>query len=371
MKKILFVGNTALVINSFLKGYILSLSQEYSVYVLYNFKTDTGGVNFPSNIHFIHYDIKRKYAFSDIFFLFFLLKLFRSVKFDTTISITPKVGFITNLTAYLSGVEIRIHFFTGQVWITMTGISRIFFKVFDRMLFLLTTYRFIDSPSQLEFLRTEGFGVEKNTFVGGFGSICGVDMNRFYRNLDVRSSLRNSLNINDKVVLLFMGRKVIDKGVVDLIEAFDRIDREDLSLLLVGPDEMNLDLLLKQYRSYGRVISIGMTSRPEDYFSAGDIFCYPSYREGFGLSAIEAAACELPVIGSDIVGLIDAVSNKETGFLVRHKCQLHLQEVINLLVDNPELRGSMGSNGRAMVSRRFRKEFVEGEYISKLREIIS
>jgi glycosyltransferase involved in cell wall biosynthesis len=370
-KKILFIGNTGLVINSFLKGYILELARDYDVNILYNFKSEPANLKFPENISLIHYDIKRKYSFSDFYFLLFLCRFFRSTKIYATISITPKVGFIVNLAAYFAGVNKRIHFFTGQIWINSKGLRRIIFKYFDKMLFSLATYRFIDSPSQYDFLRKEGFCVNINTFAVKYGSICGVDINRFQKNIAIRNKIRESLKINDQVVLLYIGRKDIDKGIVDLINAFEKIDRKDISLLLVGPDEMNLDLVLKRYKSADRIISIGMTIKPEDYYSAGDIFCYLSYREGFGLSVVEASACELPVIGTDIVGLRDAVANNETGFLIHQKNQKEIQGVIKLLVDNSELRKYIGSKGRSYVIKRFKKEFVENEYIALLKNIIS
>ena len=371
MRKILIIGNTGLVINSFLKGYILELAKDYDVYVLYNLTTEPKDLIFPENIHLIHYDIKRRYAFSDLYFLLFLFRFFINNEIHATITITPKVGFVANLAAYFAGVNIRIHFFTGQIWINLKGVKRSVFKYFDKVLFFLATYRLIDSPSQLDFLRKEGFCVSKNTFAVKYGSIGGVDINRFYRDIAIRNKIRESLKINDQIVLLYVGRKVIDKGVVDLIDAFEKIDRIDISLLLVGPDEMNLELVLENYKSANRIISVGMTSKPEDYYSAGDIFCYLSYREGFGLSVVEASACELPVIGTDIVGLRDAVANNETGFLIQLENQKELQDVINLLVDNSDLRKSIGSKGRNYVFKRFKKEIVESEYIAILKNIIS
>ena len=371
MKKILFIGNTALVMNSFLKGYILELARDYDVYVLYNFATDPENLTFPDNIHLIHYDIKRKFAFSDLYFFLFLCKYFKRYQIYASITITPKVGFVANLAAYFAGVDIRIHFFTGQIWINLLGYRRYVFKFFDKLLFYLTTYRLIDSPSQLEFLRKEGFCVDKNTFTIKYGSICGVDTSRFYRDFAIRNKIRASLKINDQIVLLYIGRKDVNKGILELMNAFEKIDRSDISLLLVGPDEMNLDAILKNYKSAGRIISVGMTSKPEDYYSAGDIYCYLSYREGFGLSVVEASACELPVIGTDIVGLRDAVANNETGFLVHRNNQSELLNIINLLVDNADLRKSIGLKGRAHVLKRFSKEFVESEFNAILKHIIS
>jgi glycosyltransferase involved in cell wall biosynthesis len=371
MKKVLFVGNVGLVINSFIKGYIIELAKLYDVYLLYNQNSEPRDLNFPDNVHLVHYDIQRKFNFSDLYFFFKLFKFMKKNRIDVTISITPKVGFVTNLAAFMAGVSIRIHFFTGQIWINLKGFKRSVLKILDKFLFSLTTHRLVDSPTQLSFLMEEGFLIDQNTHTVAYGSICGVDIKRFFRNDVSRNSVRHRMGITDKVVLLYIGRLDLEKGIVNLLDAFEMLNRTDVRLLLVGPDEMKINETLKKYKSADRILYEGMTGRPEDYYSAGDIFCYISHREGFGLSVIEASASELPVIGTDIVGLRDAISNKETGFLVDSQNQDQLINSINLLVDNSDLRFVMGKRGRKLASERFDKDFVQGKYIALIKKIIS
>jgi glycosyltransferase involved in cell wall biosynthesis len=371
MKKVLFVGNVGLVINSFIKDYIIELGKTYDVYLLYNHNTEPRPLIFPDNIKLIHYEIERKLNVSDILFLFFLVKYIRKNKFDVTISITPKVGFLANLASFFSGVPVRIHFFTGQIWINLSGYKRVILKMLDKLLFSLTSHRFVDSPTQLSFLRSEGFQVQLNTYTVEYGSICGIDTTRFYRNYTFRESIRSNYNFSDKIVLLYVGRLDAEKGLKDLLEAFEIINRDDVCLLLVGPDEMNINKTIEKYKSSERIIYAGMTKQPEMFFSAGDIFCYVSYREGFGLSVIEASACQLPVIGTDIVGLRDAISHDVTGILVEPQNYIQLINAITLLVDNEDLRSTMGEKGRLHVLERFSKDFVQRGYISLLKKIIS
>ena len=369
MKKIVFVGNIGLVINSFIKEYIIELSRENEVYLIYNSDTEPRNIGFPDTVHIVHYNIQRKFSFPDLFFLIFLFRFFRRNHISGTISITPKVGFITNIAGFLARVPIRIHFFTGQIWINLKGIKRSMVKMIDRFLFALTTHQLIDSPTQFEFLKSEGFSVDKNAYTVHKGSICGVDLDRFRRNESDRQSIREEYDIDHLTVLLYVGRLDPDKGVKDLLEAFVALNRADTCLLLVGPDEMQINEILSSYTAAGKIIYHGMTDKPQRFYSAGDIFCYVSHREGFGLSAIEASASGLPIIGSDIVGLRDAISNNETGFLIEAGNKEQLTKAISKLVDDADLRRRMGENGRRYARENFSREYVQEGYISLLKKI--
>ncbi|MDN3683994.1 glycosyltransferase [Vibrio sinaloensis] len=82
-------------------------------------------------------------------------------------------------------------------------------------------------------------------------------------------------------------------------------------LLLVGPNEEHYDELFFNHLNNTNVHRVGFTNSPEDYYSVGDIFVLPSYREGFGTSVLEAAAAGLPAIASSIYGLSDAIEDQK------------------------------------------------------------
>ena len=88
---------------------------------------------------------------------------------------------------------------------------------------------------------------------------------------------------------------------------------------------------------------VGMTNRPEDYMAAADIFCLPSYREGFGSVIIEAAAAGIPAVASRIYGLTDAVDDGETGLLHAAADVDSIDSTLRTLVSDADLRGRMGA----------------------------
>jgi L-malate glycosyltransferase len=81
-----------------------------------------------------------------------------------------------------------------------------------------------------------------------------------------------------------------------------------------------------------------------------DIYCAPSIAESFGVAVLEASACGLPVIVTDVGGLPEVVMDNETGFIVKAKDPQALAEKLYQLVLNPDLRKTMGKNGKQFVS---------------------
>jgi glycosyltransferase involved in cell wall biosynthesis len=92
---------------------------------------------------------------------------------------------------------------------------------------------------------------------------------------------------------------------------------------------------------------------PERYLAAADIFCLPSHREGFGLSVIEAAACELPAVVTDIYGLTDAVQEGITGLRVPPSDPVALSGALCRLLEDSDLRSRMGAAGRRRTIEQF------------------
>jgi glycosyltransferase involved in cell wall biosynthesis len=111
-------------------------------------------------------------------------------------------------------------------------------------------------------------------------------------------------------------------------------------------------------RCVQRVRWIGHTDRPEDYLAAADIFCLPSYREGFGQVALEAAAAGLPVVASRIYGIVDAVVDRETGLLHPPADVEALRSHMETLLLQPDLRRKLGGAGRSRALRDFSAQRV-------------
>ena len=151
-------------------------------------------------------------------------------------------------------------------------------------------------------------------------------------------------------MVLFVGRLNRDKGMLDFADAFDTIAKQcpDVELLLVGAEEdvsfSRIQEICNAERERLRYISF--TATPERYMAAADVFCLPSYREGFGMTIIEAAACGVPAVASRIYGIVDAVVDGETGLLFSVGKVNALTQALLMLIADDGLRQRMGNAAR-------------------------
>lgn len=357
MKKLCYVATIPAVVNSFLRGHIQAAAEKYEVTVVCN-NADAYLLD-GLKARIILLPVERKPSFwKDLLVLFKLFKLFRHEQFDIVHSHMPKTALLGMLAAWLTGVPIRINTFHGEVWATRSGWCRKALKLFDQLVGLLTTDILVVSPSQRSFLVNEGILPQGKAKVIGAGSICGVDPLQFHPDPGARRTMREDLGITqDAKVILFVGRLNRDKGMLDLATAFDTIARHhpNVVLLLVGAEE---DVPFSQiqeicYMERDRLYYASFTPAPERYMAAADIFCLPSYREGFGMTIIEAAACGVPTVASCIYGITDAVEDGKTGLLFSAGDVAGLTQCLLKLIDDQYLRQEMGDAARVRALKLF------------------
>lgn len=294
----------------------------------------------------------------DLYALYKLFIFFRVNRFDLIHSITPKAGLLAMTAAFLARVPVRIHVFTGQVWVNKKGFPHLLLKMLDRVTAALATHVLTDSLPQRAFLIEQGVVRKDKIEVLEHGSISGVDVERFKPNAIARQNIRSILAIPEEaVVAIFVGRLTRDKGVLDLVAAFNDASSQapNLHLLIVGPDEQNLSQELKKMapNALDRLHLMGFTSQPEKMMAAADFFCLPSYREGFASVVLQAAATGLPTVASNIYGLTDAVEQGKTGFLHEVRSVKQISALLVKYALDPKIRLKMGENARSRVHENF------------------
>lgn len=317
---------------------------------------------------------------TDLLALLRLFIFFRRYHTQIAHSTTPKAGLLTALAAFLAGVPVRLHTFTGQPWVDMRGPTRWLTRMSDRLIGMLNTRCYTDSVSQRRFLIEQGIVKASRLFCIGAGSLSGVDVHRFDPNRFLqyqRESIRQLLGIpSDSPVLLFVGRITVDKGVRELLEAFQRIKAtaSDSHLVLVGPFDTESgvfgSILLSDIEHLPDVHVVGYTENPESYLSIAEILCLPSYREGFGTVVIEAAAMGVPTIGTNIYGLTDAVVHGETGLLVPPRNVEELTISIEKLLIDKSLRKRFGEAARHRALALFDGREVNKQVVEEYRILL-
>lgn len=320
-RRICFVVATEITATAFLLDQIRAAAALYDVCIALNTRNTSFLAPFGIAVEVVPVAIERKIRpLSDFAALFALFRLFRARRFDLVHSVSPKAGLLAMLAGFLAGVPQRLHVFTGQVWATRRGLPRFGLKCADRLLAALATHVLIDSPTQRDFLVAQNVVRPAKCTVLAKGSISGVDTARFRPDGAARAAVRQELGIAaDGVLFLYLGRLNRDKGMLDLAAAFAQScrQRDNVWLALVGPDEQDLSARIREICQpcANRLRLVDYTSQPERYMAAADVFCLPSYREGFGTVVIEAAACGVPAVASRIYGVTDAVVDGKTGLL--------------------------------------------------------
>jgi len=369
-KKICIVATIPFALQAFMCVHIAMLSEQNEVTLITNGSERELQTLLSEHVQFINVNVARKISlFSDLHALLNLYLIFRKNHFDVVHSLMPKTGLLAMLVACMARVPYRIHTFTGQVWANKVGFSRWGLKTMDKIIAACATGLLADSFSQRTFLIEQGIVPDQKIMVLGSGSVCGVDVDRFQFNSHARKLRRAESGIpDDAFVFLFLGRVNQDKGVQDLTQAFINVNKRlpHTHLLVVGPDESEMDRVLQKivapsFTSASHFHRIGFTDKPEEYMSCADVFCLPSYREGFGSVIVEAAAVGVPAVASRIYGLVDAVSHGETGILHEVKNIQQIEEALLLLATDKTLRSSMSRKAIQRAHTYFRQDIVINE----------
>ena len=359
-----------------LRGQITATIKEgHEVYLVSSAGPSLETVGQENGAHLFPISIHRSISlWNDLKALLDLARYFRKMKFDLVHSVTQKAGLLTALAGFMTRVPVRLHTFTGQPWMHKRGWVRWASKFCDWLMLKLNTRCYADSQSQSDYLVQQGIANKGEIEILGPGSLAGVDLNKFNREMWVsaRGQIRRGWNVPDGAcVINFTGRINLEKGIRELIDAFECLDIEqkEIFLLLVGPFEVNREPippeLMQRIQKNPHIRVVGESSQPEKFFAISDIFCLPSYREGFGIVALEAAAMGLPTVGTRVVGLVDAIIDGKTGILVPPKDSQALHKALSrLLADNQCLKkmGQNAMNHAKSFDSRYINRLVLGEY---------
>ena len=177
-KKICIIASNLLTINVFFKDIIEKISNEYNITIVSNVPNNE--ILILKNIKYTSIPISRKISIindlkSIVLFSYNLI----SAKYDMVLSVTPKAGLISAIASFIGNKKIRIHYFTGQVWITKKGIYKIFLKFLDKFIGLANDHILVDSKGQYKFLVDQKIINKRKSNVLGLGSISGIDCKKY------------------------------------------------------------------------------------------------------------------------------------------------------------------------------------------------
>lgn len=314
-----------------------------------------------------------------------LIKIYRFIrkeKFDIVHVHAPIACVLGRIAAKIAGVPLIIYtahgfyFHDGMArWKRefLISIEKIMDKIFTDLIFTQSK----EDRETAVYKRI--IDIDKIIFIGN-----GVDINKFNINNSNDNWLekRKEFGIDSKAkVICFIGRIVREKGIVDLIYAFENIlnDLPEAILLIIGDNEANerdiktkneVISLIDKFDIREKVVFTGYRNDIRNLLAMADVFVLPSYREGMPRSIIEAMAMGKPVVATNIRGCREEVFNGKTGFLVPIKNPRKLATAILKILKNEKLASKMGQNGRIRVEAEFNEEIVLKKQINKIKQWI-
>ena len=317
-------------------------------------KVPTHGLEIKRNISLIN-DLKS---------LYHLVLLFKKTKPHVVHGNTPKGGLLSMLAAFICRVPKRIYCIHGLRYQGNTGIKGSILKAMERFTCFLASDIVTVSFGVAKTLKKDSI-TKKKVSVLANGSINGINSEYFAPGSINSNSLKEEIGLKKgNLVFGFVGRLVKDKGTNELIEAFVKLSEKysHIRLLLVGGEEENLDPLLpitkKHLVNHPYIKSVGIQEDIRPYLDLMDIFTFPSYREGFGVSIMEAASMGIPAISSDTTGCNEIIQDGYNGILIPPRSTDHLKNAMELLINNPELKNKLAAVTRPYILEKYDQQLV-------------
>ena len=423
MKKKIIRACTVSMSIDFVTGMLPDLMKKYEVVIVSSPGPEMDEVKERYGVKTIAVPMERHISLKhDLVSLWRMIQVFRKEKPDMVHSMTPKAGLLCMMAGWLTRVPVRVHTFTGLVFPTSTGLKRRILMLTDSITCWCATHVIPEGEGVKADLRNHRI-THKPLKVLGYGNVRGVDMKRFdplterrreelrtkkeelrTKNPQTDSTLETDsklYTLNSKLknfVFLFVGRIVRDKGINELMAAFQRLNGKypETELVLVGAYEESLDPVsdetLAIIKENAAVHHVGV-KRGDDLvaqYAAADCFVFPSYREGFPNTVLEAGAMGLPSIVTDINGSREIIVEKfrvesgecrdssevesfkssdikhqtsdirlhRNGIIVPPRDEEALYAAMERMVTDKEMRESMAAKARPLIAERFEQGFV-------------
>lgn len=354
-------------LDTFCRGMLNRLNEKYEVVALSSPGEEMDAIAAREHVRTITVPMERHISpMKDLVALLRLIRVFRRERPAMVHSITPKAGLLCMVAAKLTNVPVRVHTFTGLVFPTSKGIQRRILMFTDSLTCRCATHIIPEGEGVKKDLIDNGI-TQKPLRVLGFGNVRGVDMHFYSRRPEVmKKATELKSHLMSPVSFLYVGRIVRDKGINELCEAFDRLSKErpKAKLILVGPREDRLDPVsektLELMSVNPSIEYVGEKHGDEllAYYAAADCFVFPSYREGFPNTVLEAGAMGLPSIVTDINGSREIIVENENGTIIPPRDADALLIAMRRMTDDDRGRRRMAQNARNMIGCRYEQEYV-------------
>jgi glycosyltransferase involved in cell wall biosynthesis len=381
--KLLRTSTVPISLDYLLKGQLHYLNQHFEVVAVSGNNAHLQEVAKREQIRVVPLTMQRAISpLKDLVVLWKLYWLFRKERPQIVHSITPKAGLLSMVAAKLAGVPIRVHTFTGLIFPSKKGSMQKILIVMDRLLCWAATNIYPEGNGVKQDLINYNITTKPLKIVAN-GNINGIDTRHFSSDnipSQTTADLKKELGVSSNhFVFIFVGRLVGDKGINELIAAFNsplfsRGVGGEAKLLLVGPFETELDPLLPKtlsaIESNPNITSVGFQADVRPYLAISDCLVFPSYREGFPNVVLQAGAMGLPSIVTNINGCNEIIEEGINGLIIPPKDSMALQNAMINLLEDKSVYKNLKNNARQMITSRYEQKLVWEALLSEYQDLL-
>lgn len=360
MPTILRITTVSISIEKLLHGQV-----EYFNNLGYNVHTASYGEYQYPNHHIINQLRRQISPFRDVLALLQLVRLIRILRPDIVHTHTPKAGLLGILAAKMCRVPIRVHTVAGLPLMAKSGLLKRLLVNIEKLTYAAATDILPNSNTLATYIRESIYDHPKLKVLAN-GTSNGIDTDYYASDVFPSSQIKNlkvDLGLN-RIVFLFVGRVVSDKGINEAVSAFKKINSkyEDTSFLIVGDEEKELDPLYsftqKELSDNKDIVSLRYQTDIRPYVLASDILLFPSHREGFPNVPLQCGAMGRALILSDINGCNEIVANQKNGILVPVADQNAICDAMEDLYLNEAKRNTFATAIRSTISQKYKQAYV-------------
>ena len=293
---------------------------------------------------------------------------------------TPKAGTLGMFAAYLARVPNRLHTVAGLPLLEVTGPKRVLLNFVEKLTYAFATKVYPNSFGLKDIIITNKLTKASKLKVIGQGSSNGVDTSFFDPSLfseEEKNTFRKEIGIEkEDFVFIFIGRLVTDKGLNELVHAFDQLNKKhtNTKLLFVGSREEELDPLHKTTEAIlntnKNIVMVGSKSNVKPYYAIADTLTFPSYREGFPNVVMEAGAMGLPSIVSNINGCNEIIIEDKNGHIIPVKNTKELyKKMEHVFYKKKENKALDPIKIRELITSRFERKVIWQEILKEYKTL--
>jgi glycosyltransferase involved in cell wall biosynthesis len=379
-KKLVRITTVPLSLDKILDGQLAFMNNHYEVIAVSSEKEYLTRCAKNEGVRFKHIEMTRK--ITPIKDFISLIKLISFLKKERPLIIhshTPKAGILAMLASKITNIPIRLHTVAGLPLMEEKGNKKKMLELIEKLTYSFSTFVFTNSNGLYKYIIDNNYVSKSKLKVIGNGSSNGVDVNYFSPTSvseKEKEKLKSSLGIlENDFTFVFVGRIVADKGINELIKAFDTISFQNnaIKLLLVGEQESHLDPLnentLKLISTNKNIIKTGFQKDIRPFLAVSDALVFPSYREGFPNVIMQAGAMELPVIATNINGCNEIIINEKNGVLIELKNNGAIVKAMVRLIEDEAFYKNLKSNARSMIVSRFERKVICEKILYEYKEM--